>query len=86
MSKPTNKPPTTCPCPYCNGTGRAVLTPAQEATLRVVAESPEPPNTSEVARAMGVDVNAARDRLFSLQRAGLVVGTRRGREVVWSAG
>ena len=85
MSKQTPTP-TTCPCPWCNGTGRAVLTPVQEATLRVVAESAEPLNTSEVARAMGVGVPTMAKRLQAFERAGLVVGTRRGREVVWSAG
>lgn len=71
------------PCPHCRGTGRLQLTGVYLRTLELLGEQSGPVNGSALAKAAGCKATAMNNRLIALERLGLAVGRRDGRQRLW---
>ena len=78
--------PTLVPCPHCSGTGWREITGVYRETYEMLRKfSGEDPNGAQLARLMDVPATAMNNRLTVMERLGMVVGTRNGREKLWRA-
>ena len=78
-------PDTSCgavctPCAHCGGSGRVELTGEYLATYRALAALGAEVSGAVLARRMGVRATAMNNRLAALERHGLAVSRRYGRE------
>ena len=73
----------TRPCPYCGRTGIVELTGVYAETLALLIEQNQELNGAALARLAGCKPEAMANRLVALQRMGLALGRRHGRERLW---
>ena len=76
-------------CPHCKGSGLRMITGRYLETYHIVELNPEK-NGARLAyltcKFTGIDIKATamNNRLKALERLGVIVGTRDGRQVLWS--
>jgi Mn-dependent DtxR family transcriptional regulator len=81
----SNGRPPSIPCPHCRGTGLVELTGVYADTLLLLRAQSGEVNGADLARLAGVKGEAMANRLVRLERLGLAVGRRYGRERLWKA-
>lgn len=69
-------------CTHCMGTGTVELTGVYADTLSLVIANPGK-NGAELARLAGCNATAMNNRLVSLERKGVAIGTKHGRQTTW---
>jgi biotin operon repressor len=72
-------------CPCCGGEGRVELTGTYRETLALLKRQRAEVNGAALARLAGCQETAMNNRLVRLERLGLAVGRRHGRERLWRA-
>jgi hypothetical protein len=72
-------------CPCCGGEGWVELTGTYRETLVLLKRQRAEVNGAALAKLCGIKATAMNNRLIYLERLGLAVGRRNGRERLWRA-
>lgn len=73
------------PCGSCGGSGKVVLSGVYSATLRLLRSQTKPINGAALAKLAGCSGMSMCNRLSALERHGVAVGERDGRQRLWKA-
>lgn len=70
-------------CTHCHGSGSIELTGVYAETLNIVIRFPNR-NGAALAKIAGCEPTAMNNRLTGLEKKGLVMGRKHGRQIFWT--